>query len=142
VVLFWQSVVVITRMVPVQVGEVEVLVEAVVPSGTEPTSARVDEAVRRVGEAFDRAQDVVVEMGVKAAQSVAALAERSARPDQLAVEFGLSFTASGGVVIAGASAEASLKVTLTYDRSAQPAQAPGGAAQAPGGAVRASGGAG
>ena len=90
--------------------------ETVVPPGTEPTSGRMDEAVRRVGEAFDRAQDVVVEMGVKAAGSVQELARRSARPDELAVEFGLMFTASGGVVIAGASAEASLKVTITYTR--------------------------
>jgi hypothetical protein len=105
-----------TRLVPVRVGGIEVLVEAVVPPGSEPTSGRADEAIRKVGEAFDRAQDVVVEMGVKAAGSVQALADRSAHPDELAVEFGLAFTASGGLVIAGASAQASLKVTIKYNR--------------------------
>jgi hypothetical protein len=60
---------------------------------------------------------VVVEMGVKAARSVQQMAQRSAHPDELAVEFGLMFTASGGVVIAGASAEAALKVTISYTRA-------------------------
>ena len=37
------------------------------------------------------------------------------RPDRVDVEFGLKFTASGGVIMAGVSGEASLTVTLGYD---------------------------
>jgi hypothetical protein len=39
----------------------------------------------------------------------------AARPDHVAVEFGLKFSASGTVIMAGVAGEASLKVTLTYD---------------------------
>lgn len=105
------------RLVPVRVGDVELLVEAVVPPGSEPTSGRVDEVARKVGEAFDRAQGAIVEIAVKTAGSVRELAARAVHPEKVAVEFGLSFTATGGVVIAGASAQASLKVTITYDRA-------------------------
>lgn len=104
------------RLVPVRVGGVDVLVEAVTPPGSEPTSGRVDEVARKVSEAFDRAQDAIVEIAVKTAGTVRAMGARAVRPEKVAVEFGVSFTATGGVVIAGASAQASLKVTITYDR--------------------------
>ena len=39
----------------------------------------------------------------------------AARPDRVEVEFGLKFSASGGVIMAGVAGEASLKVTLGYD---------------------------
>jgi hypothetical protein len=48
-------------------------------------------------------------------------------PDEMQVEFGLSFTVKGDLVIVGSTGEASLKVTLTYDRD-RAAQAPSVAA--------------
>ena len=47
----------------------------------------------------------------------------AARPDRVEVEFGLKFSASGAVIMAGVAGEASLKVTLGYDVAARPAAA-------------------
>lgn len=56
-----------------------------------------------------------------------------ARPDEVAVEFSLEFAAGrDGLVAAlcGVSANATVKVTLTWDTSSQPAEEPDGAAKA------------
>jgi hypothetical protein len=50
------------QLVPVRVGNVEVLVEVVPTPGSERTSGRLDDAGRRVVEAFGRAQDAIVEV--------------------------------------------------------------------------------
>ena len=74
-------------------------------------------------EAFGRAQDAIVEV----AKSTAGMIDKAgaaARPDQVEVEFGLKFSASGGVIMAGVAGEASLKVTLGYDIAARPAAGP------------------
>jgi hypothetical protein len=110
-------------LVPVRVGDIEVLVETVPVPGSERTAGRLDEAGRRVVEAFDRAQEAIVEIATQLAGTVAAMGQRAVRPDHVEVQFGLSFTAQGGVVVAGASAEASLQVTVSYDRALAPAVA-------------------
>jgi hypothetical protein len=102
------------RVVPVRVGAVEVLVETVPVAGSEQTSGRLDEAGRRVVDAFDRAEEAIVEIAGKLAGTVAELGRRSTRPEQVQVQFGLKFTAQGNVIVAGASAEASLQVTISY----------------------------
>ena len=73
-------------------------------------------------EAFGRAQDAIIEV----ARSTARMIEKAgaaARPDRVDVEFGLKFSASGGVIMAGVAGEASLKVTLGYDVAAGSAAA-------------------
>ncbi len=105
-----------TRLVPVRVGAVEVLVEAVVPPGSEQTSGALGRAGEKIVDAFDAAQEVMTELGVKVAGSVAQMGARSVRPDEVAVAFGLSFASNGSVIVAGASASASLTVTITYKR--------------------------
>ncbi len=112
-----------SRLIPVRVGAVEIEVEAVPVAGTEPTSGRVSKAAGSVVDAFGRAQETIVEV----AQSTAEMIERAgaaARPDRVEVEFGLKFSASGGVIMAGVAGEASLKVTLSYDVAGRPAAAP------------------
>ena len=99
-----------------RVGNVELLVETVAVAGSEPTSA-LDKAGRRVVDAFDRAEAAIVEVASSVAGTVAELAKRAARPDQVVVEFGLKFSLQGDVVVASASGEASLTVTVTYDVS-------------------------
>jgi hypothetical protein len=111
------------RPIPVQVGDIQIQVEAVQVSGTEQTSGRTARAAENVVEAFSRAQDTIVEV----AKSTARVIERAgaaARPDRVEVEFGLSFSASGGVIMAGVAGAATLKVTLGYDIGARPAAAP------------------
>jgi Trypsin-co-occurring domain 1 len=111
------------QIVPMQVDGVDLLVATVVVPGSEPTSGRLDRAGRRVVEGFDRAQEAISAVAVRLAGSVKQLEERAVRPDRLQVEFGLSFTAEGGILVAGSSVAASLKVTISYDRPSQASSA-------------------
>jgi hypothetical protein len=104
--------------VPMKVGDLELLVEVSPLAGSESTS-RLSDSVDGVHDAFVRAQSAIVEVATSTVAMFEAAAERTARPDALEVEFGLKFSAKGNVIIAGASGEATLKVTLTYDRSAK-----------------------
>ena len=111
------------RLIPVRVGDLEIQVEAVPVSGTEQTSGRAARAAGNVLEAFDRAQDAIVEVA-KSTARVIEKAGSAARPDRVEVEFGLSFSASGGVIMAGVAGEATLKVTLEYEVGARPGADP------------------
>jgi len=112
------------RLIPLRIGDVELLAEAVPVAGTEQTSGRVQRAVEHAGEAFSQAQETIVEVAKSTAEVIERAALAAARPDLVEVEFGLRFSVSGGVIMAGASGEASLKVTLTYDSGRQPRPAP------------------
>ncbi|HEY9371912.1 CU044_2847 family protein [Streptomyces sp.] len=101
------------RLLPVRVGDVELLVETVPVAGSEPTS-RLQGASRHVVDAFDHAQDAVVAIATSAAEGIGRLKDRAVRPEQVEVEFGLKFSAQGNVIVAGASGEASLVVRMTY----------------------------
>jgi len=112
-----------SRLIPVKVGDIEIEAEAVVPAGTQPTAGgKAAKAAGSVLDAFSRAQETIIEV----AKSTAEMIDRTgtaARPDRVDVEFGLKFTASGGVIMAGVSGEASLTVTLGYDVTSRPAAA-------------------
>ena len=99
-----------------RVGGVDLLVSTVVLPGSEQTSGRLDRAGQKVVDAFDGAQAAIEAIGSRVADTVRSLNGQAAHPSGVSVEFGLSFTATGGVVVAGATAEASLKVTISYDR--------------------------
>jgi hypothetical protein len=101
------------RTIPTRVGDVELLLETVAVSGTEPTS-RLSDAVSSVEDAFARAQHAIVEIAASTAQVISDAAKRGARPDSLEVQFGLKVSAQGNVIVAGTAGEASLQVTLTY----------------------------
>lgn len=114
------GVVAASRVIVVRVGDVDLAVEAVPVAGTEATSGWMTKTTGNVAEAFGRAQETIIEV----ARSTAAMLDRAgaaARPDRVDVEFGLKFSASGGVIMAGVAGEASLKVTLGYDVAARPA---------------------
>jgi len=103
--------------VPVRVGDVTMLVEtaAVQVAGTEPTGA-ADRAADWISNSFDRAQRAIEQIAIATAETIRRTAEHAARPETVAVEFGLKVSARGDVILAGSSGEASLKVTLTYQR--------------------------
>lgn len=105
------------KTIPVRVGDVEVLVETSPVVGTEPTSAASD-AAERVLDVFLHARDTIVELAGSMSDVIAQTAERSVRPDQLEVEFGLNVSAKGNIIVAGASGEATLRVKLTYNAAA------------------------
>lgn len=116
-----------SRLIPVRVGNIEIEVEAIPAAGTEATSGRAAKATGNVLEAFSRAQEAIIEVAKSTAQMIEK-AGAAARPDRVDVEFGLKFSASGGVIMAGVAGEASLKVTLGYDVTARPVGAPSAAA--------------
>jgi hypothetical protein len=116
------------RCIPMRVGDIELLVETVVTPGTEQTASFSQKAAEWTGEAFTRAQDVIAEVAKSTAETINNLAERAARPDRLELEFGLSFSAAGGVILlAGVTGQATLKVTLAYDARRDPPQPAEGA---------------
>lgn len=104
------------RGVPVatDVGGVPVLVETVAVPGTEPTAGRRGDP-EQVRQMFARAQAVIEQMAVSAVELGERIAARARKPDQLEVQFGLKFSASGHVVLASAATEASLNVKIVYD---------------------------
>lgn len=90
------------------------MIETVAVAGSEPTSRAAD-AAGAVLDAFARAQEAIVELAASTAATVEEARKRMARPDHLEVEFGLKISATGNVIVAGASGEATLRVKLTYD---------------------------
>ena len=119
-----------SRVITVRVGDTEIEAEAVVVAGTEPTSGAAGRAAANVLGAFGRAQEAIIEVAKSTAQMIEK-AGASARPDRVEVEFGLKFSASGGVIMAGVAGEASLKVTLGYDVASRPAVTPSAPAAEP-----------
>lgn len=103
------------KAIAVRVGELDLLLETrvVTQAGSQDTSA-VGKAVAATVDAFGRAQQAIEEIAVATANTIARTAKRVAAPSQVQVEFGISVGAEGTIIIAGVAAQASLKVTLTY----------------------------
>ena len=106
-----------SNVVPIQIGDAQVLIEVVSVAGTEPTSKPGDAAQKVLG-AFETVKDTIVDMAVSTKEVIDKTVDRAVRPDHLEIQFGLKVSAQGNVIVAGASAEASITVKLTYD--AQP----------------------
>jgi len=109
-----------------RVGKIDLLVEATPVAGSEQTST-LGEAGRRVVDAYQQAQDAIVEVASSMADTVSRMAERAVRPDRVEVEFGLKFTMQGNVLVAAAAGEAALKVLVAYDAACEGEADPGGA---------------
>ena len=103
-----------TQLIKARVGSEDVWVEAVVMPGTQKTAGP---ASLHVIDAFDSAREVILEAAQKIVDATVELGRRSAAPDEVGVEFGLKFGSTGSVIIASGTAEASLKVTLTYRKA-------------------------
>lgn len=105
------------QVITVRVDDTDLLVEtpASRPAGTESTSA-----ADRAADAFGRAQDAILAVSIKVADTIGKLLDRGARPNKVEVEFGLKFTTTGNVIVASGSAEVALKVTVGYDPACEP----------------------
>jgi hypothetical protein len=110
----FNGVMAVARLIVVKVGDTEIEVETVQVAGTEATSGPMAKAAERALDAFGRAQEVIIEVARSTAEMIEKAGAR-ARPDRVDVEFGLSFSVSGRVIMAGVAGDASLKVTLGYD---------------------------
>jgi hypothetical protein len=76
----------------------------------------VDKAYDHVTDAWQRAKATIIAVGESTVDVVTRLgASKVARPAKVEVEFGLGFSAKGHVIVAEASAEATLKVKLVYE---------------------------
>lgn len=104
------------QLQPVILNGVPLLVETRVVPGHEPVSG-LDKAGAKVVHAFDDAQQAIVELAGKLGHTVSEMGDRAIHPNQVEVEFGLAFGSNGGIILVGASVEASLKVTITYGRA-------------------------
>jgi hypothetical protein len=102
------------RTIPIRVGDVELAVETTSAAGTEATSALGD-AAGKVVDGFGQAEVAIVALADRVAAVVEDLQRRAVSPASLQVQFGLKFSATGHVIVAGATAEAALSVTVTYD---------------------------
>lgn len=104
------------RLLPVRVGDVELLVEVTPIAGSQQTS-RLSDASGRVVDAYQQAQEAIIALSGSVADTVARLGQQAVRPDRVQVDFGLQFTASGSVFVASTSGQASLQVSIGYDSS-------------------------
>jgi hypothetical protein len=100
-----------------KIGQVDVLVETATIAGSEHIS-RSSDVASEVTDAYARAQQTILEVAASTADTLGKVSKRAARPSALEVEFGLKFTATGNVIVAGVSGEATLRVKLTYDAPA------------------------
>ncbi|MDR7276552.1 CU044_2847 family protein [Catenuloplanes atrovinosus] len=105
------------QLIPVRVGAVEVLLEAVPVAGSQETSAAGRVADYAAG-AFERAQAVLEEAAVSTARTVGRIVARAGSPELVEVEFGVKVSAKGDVIVAGSTGEASLKVKIVYGAAA------------------------
>ena len=113
------------RVVPMRIGDVELLVETSPVAGSEPTSA-LSRAQDAVGAAYERAQAAILAVASSTVDVIRQLSDHAARPEQVEVKFGLKFSAQGSVMLAGASGEATLEVTLRYSANQNLGVAGGG----------------
>jgi len=99
-------------IIEVQAAGGTVLVEISPAYGSESTSIG-DRVAAHVDQALKRARSTVTRVAVEMAGAIQEIPE-SSRPESLAVEFSISFSAEGDAVIARGGAQASLRCTLTF----------------------------
>ncbi|MEV4295958.1 CU044_2847 family protein [Microbispora rosea] len=104
----------VTRLVPARVGDVEILVEATVPPGSQPTASTLDKAGERVIDVFEEVRETIAAV---AASTMASFqkSDSTVRPRSVELEFGLKFSLTGSVILAEAAGEASLVLRLVYE---------------------------
>ena len=118
------------KLLPVRIGDVDVYVETtplVPPVGSEQTAfgrKPPQEGVEQVADVFSRAQETILSIATTTAAVLEKAGRGAVHPESLEVQFGIAFSAEGHIVVARATAEASLKVTLTYARAHSSLPAP------------------
>jgi hypothetical protein len=102
-----------------RIGDVEVLVETTPIAGTELASA-ADAVREKVADSFEHAKATIVAVGKSAVDIIERLSESPvARPSSVEIDIGLGFTVDGRVILAAASASATLNVHLVYEMAAE-----------------------
>ncbi|BCY13468.1 CU044_2847 family protein [Actinoplanes sp. L3-i22] len=99
-------------LVPVTFAGVELMVQAtpVTVVGSEPTSA-----TSRVTDAYERAEAAVMGIAESVGGTIGRLIEAGKHPKEVKVEFGLSVSLEGTVLVTKGKAGATLAISLTYE---------------------------
>ncbi|GAA4190602.1 hypothetical protein GCM10022252_29130 [Streptosporangium oxazolinicum] len=122
--------------IQMRIGQVTVLVETAAVGGSEFTSRNANPA-EHLQDLWPRAQAAIVEIASSTAEMIRDTARRAAAPSAVEVEFGLKFSAKGGIILSEASGEASLKVKLVYGQVTPVPESPESESQEDAGAARA-----
>ncbi|MDG4831812.1 CU044_2847 family protein [Solwaraspora sp. WMMD1047] len=98
---------------PVRFGDVELQVEAtrVVTVGDEPTATPSE----RIVSAYEDAEAAILGVASSVAATIGRMGEAARRPREVQVQFGLSVSVEGTVLVVKGTTGATLAVTLTYD---------------------------
>lgn len=108
------------QLEPLQIGGHEVLVAVVPRSGTERTSAAGDRVKNAALDALSGAQELISAVATGCMPAARSLAHMAMAPTSLEVDLGLSFSADGRIIVAGAGVEAGIVIRLHYDIQANP----------------------
>ena len=92
-----------------------IYIEAEPTYGSEQTTS-LDEAVERAGDALEQARTTIVSVATSMVGAVTDLANAT-QPNEFTLEFAIKFNAEGRAIVAKASAEANLKITMKYVRA-------------------------
>jgi Trypsin-co-occurring domain 1 len=103
-----------TKLTELRFGDQTVMVAAVVPPGSESTSA-ADRIRERAVDALDQARSAIEAVAKSTVETASGLKKTAMAPASIEVELGIAFTAQGGVVVAGGGVQASIVVHLTYE---------------------------
>ena len=104
----------VQQLILVRVGDADILVEAAQVAGPEPTTARIQDPAQYMSGVFSRAQDTILEVPRSTAQVIEKAGKEAVKPDRVEAEFGLRSSATGNVIVAGATAESILKVAPAF----------------------------
>lgn len=96
---------------PMRFGGVDVLVQAVdvLQAGSEETST-ADKLV----DLYDKAENAIIGVARSVAGTIKTLATEAAHPSSVEVEFGLSVSTEGKIVVVTGTVEANLSVKIVY----------------------------
>jgi Trypsin-co-occurring domain 1 len=103
-----------TTLTELRFGDQTVTVAAVLPSGSQPTSA-ADRMRERAVDALQQASSAIEAVAKSTVETASRLTKAAMAPASVEVELGIAFTAQGGVVVAGGGVQASIVVHLTYE---------------------------
>jgi hypothetical protein len=98
--------------VPMRFAGVDLLVQA---TPTTVVGSQQTSAVDKVADAYQRAETTIIGVAASVAETIRKLNKQRVNPKLVEVQFGLSVTVEGDIVVMKGSAEATLAVTLTYD---------------------------
>jgi Trypsin-co-occurring domain 1 len=103
-----------TKLTDLRFGDQTVTVAAVLPSGSESTSA-ADKIRGRAVDALEQAGSAIDAVAKSTVETASRLRKAAMAPASVEVELGLAFTVQGGVIVAGGGVQASIVVHLTYE---------------------------